>query len=69
METKQNKVPGRRILVVLAYYLAVILVSLILGATGQIAGWVAQVATALSLGRLVWLVAWGTAKHNWGWRV
>lgn len=69
METKQNKVPGRRIFVVLAYYLAVILVSLILSVTGQIAGWVAQVAIALSLGRLVWLVAWGTAKQNWGWRV
>lgn len=69
METKKNKVPGRRILVVLAYYLAAILVSLVLGATGQIAGWVAQVVIALSLGRLVWLVAWGTAKQNWGWRV
>ena len=69
METKQNKAPGRRIFVVLAYYLAVILVSLILGVTHQIAGWVAQVAIALSLGRLVWLAAWGTAKKNWGWRV
>lgn len=69
METKQNKAPGRRILVVLAYYLAAILVSLILGVTHQIAGWVAQVVIALSLGRLVWLVAWGTAKQNWGWRV
>lgn len=69
METKQNKVPGRRILVVLAYYLAAILVSLILSVTHQIAGWVAQVVIALSLGRLVWLVAWGTAKKNWGWRV
>lgn len=69
METKQNKVPGRRILVVMSVYLAVILVSLILSVTGQIAGWVAQVAVALSLGRLVWLVAWGTAKKNWGWRV
>ena len=69
METKQNKVPGRRILVVMSVYLAVILVSLILSVTGQIAGWVAQVAVALSLGRLVWLVAWGTAKQNWGWRV
>ena len=63
------KAPGRRIFVVLAYYLAVILVSIILGVTHQIAGWVAQVAIALSLGRLVWLVAWGTAKQNWGWRV
>lgn len=69
METKQNKVPGRRILVVMSVYLAVILLSLILSVTGQIAGWVAQVAVALSLGRLVWLVAWGTAKQNWGWRV
>lgn len=69
METKQNKAPGRRILVVMSVYLAVILVSLILSVTGQIAGWVAQVAIALSLGRLVWLVAWGTAKKNWGWRV
>lgn len=69
METKQNKVPGRRILVVMSVYLAVILVSIILSVTHQIAGWVAQVAVALSLGRLVWLVAWGTAKQNWGWRV
>lgn len=69
METKQNKAPGRRILVVMSVYLAVILVSIILSVTHQIAGWVAQVAVALSLGRRVWLVAWGTAKQNWGWRV
>ena len=69
METKKNKMPGKRVLVVLAVYLAAILASLILGATGQIASWVAQVVTAVSLGRIVWLVAWGTAKNGWGWRV
>ena len=69
METKKNKAPDRRILVTLAFYLAVILVSLILGATHQIAGWVAQVAVALSLGRLVFLAGWGVAKTGRRWRV
>lgn len=69
METKKKKAPERRILMTLAFYLAVILVSLILGVTHQIAGWVAQVAVALSLGRLVFLAGWGVARTGKGWRV
>lgn len=59
----------RKVLVMLIYYLSIILAALILGVTRQIAGWVAVVAIALSLGRLVWLWAWGAAKNGWRWRV
>lgn len=59
----------RKVLVTLIYYLSVILAALILGVTHQIAGWVAQVAIALSLGRMVYLFAWGAAKNGWKWRV
>lgn len=69
MEIKKIKVPDRRILVTLAFYLSVILISMILAVTHQIAGWVAQVSIALSLGRLVFIAGWGVGKNNWGWRV
>lgn len=65
----QTKAPYRRILMTLALYLSMILVSLILGVTQQIAGWVAQVAIAFALLRLAVLAGWGTAKNGWGWRV
>ena len=65
---KKTKAPCRRILATLAFYLSIILVSLILGVTHQIAGWVAQVAIALSLFRLCILFGWGTARNGWGWR-
>lgn len=68
MQTKKNKAPNRRILVTLTFYLFMILIGLILGATHQIAGWVAQVTIALALGRLVFLFGWGVAKNGWGWR-
>ena len=58
----------RRILIILAVYLSIILASLILGVTHQITNWVAQVALALSLFRLVFLFGWGAAKNGWGWR-
>ena len=69
MKSKRTNAPVRRVLVTLAFYLSVILISLILSATGQVAGWVTQTAVALSLFRLVYLVGWGTAKNGWGWRV
>jgi len=67
---KNNKANSgtRKVLVTIIFYLSVILVSLILCITGQVAGWVAQVAIALSIGRLIWLFAWGTAKNGWKWR-
>lgn len=68
MKSKRTTVSVRRVLVILAFYLSVILASLILGITGQVAGWVAQTAVALSLFRLVYLAGWGTAKNSWGWR-
>lgn len=68
MKNKRTNTPVRRVLVILAFYLSVILASLILAVTGQVAGWVAQTAVALSLFRLVYLVGWGTAKNGWGWR-
>ena len=68
MKSKRITVSVRRVLVILAFYLSVILASLILAVTGQVAGWVAQTAVALSLFRLVYLVGWGTAKNSWGWR-
>ena len=68
MKSKRTHAPVRRVLVILAFYLSVILASLILAVTGQVAGWVAQTAVALSLFRLVYLVGWGTAKNGRGWR-
>ncbi len=69
MKTEKTKSPMRRVLVTLTFYLSVILAALILGVTYQIAGWVAQVAIALSLGRLVFLFGWGVARNGRGWRV
>ena len=69
MKTNRTNSGMRRVLVVLINYLAIILAALLLGVTHQIAGWVAQVAIALSLGRLVYLFAWGKAKNGYGWRV
>lgn len=68
MKSNTNETPVRRVLTTLIFYLAVILAALVLGMTHQIAGWVAQVAIALSLGRLVFLFGWGAAKNNWRWR-
>lgn len=68
MKHRKTKSPERRILVVLAFYLSVILAALILGVTHQIAGWVAQVAVALSLFRLIYVFAWGMARNGRGWR-
>lgn len=68
MKPEKNKAPERRVIVILAFYLSVILAALILGVTHQIAGWVAQVAIALSLFRLVFLFGWGAAKNGWRWR-
>ena len=68
MKYNKKHAPIRRVLVILAFYLSVILASLILAVTGQVAGWVAQTAVALSLFRLVYLIGWGTAKNGWGWR-
>lgn len=68
MENKKRNFSARRILVTLAFYLAVILTALLLGVTSQIAGWVAQTAIALALSRLMFLFGWGAAKNGWGWR-
>lgn len=69
MKTNQKNSGIRKVLVTLSYYLAIILAALLLGVTHQIADWVAQVVIALSLGRLLWLFAWGCAKNRYGWRV
>ncbi len=69
MKRKKTKLPERRILVILAFYLSVILAALILGVTHQIAGWVAQATVALSLFRLIYIFGWGMARNGRGWRV
>ena len=69
MAHNKKQAPERRILVTLAFYLAVILTALLLGITHQIAGWVAQTTIALVLGRLVFLFGWGVARNGRGWRV
>lgn len=68
MKRKKTQSPERRVLIVLAFYLSVILAALILGVTHQIAGWVAQVAVALSLFRLIYMFGWGMARNGRGWR-
>lgn len=69
MKTNQRNSGMRKVLIVLVNYLSIILAALLLGVTHQIAGWVAQVAIALCLGRLLWLCAWGAARNGYGWRV
>lgn len=69
MKTKHKDSGIRKVLVTLIYYLSIILAALVLGVTHQIAGWVAQVVVALSMGRLLWLIAWGAAKNGQAWRV
>jgi len=69
MKTKKTTAPVRRVLVVLATYLAAILIALLLGVTHQIAGWVAQIIVALALLRLAFLFGWGAGKNGWRWRV
>ena len=69
MKTKCKNSGMRKVLVTVIFYLSVILAALLLGVTHQIAGWVAQITVALSLGRLLWLIAWGAAKNGQAWRV
>lgn len=69
MKTNHKNSGTRKVLVTIIFYLSVILAALLLGVTHQIAGWVAQVAIALSMGRLLWLFAWGCARNQYGWRV
>ena len=59
----------RKVLVTLIFYLSIILAALLLGVTEQVAVWVSEVAVALCLGRLLWLVAWGCARNGYAWRV
>ena len=69
MKTNKKNSGMRKVLVTLIYHLSVILSALLMLAFPQITGMVAVVAIALSLGRLVWLWAWGAAKNHYGWRV
>lgn len=69
MKTNHKNSGIRKVLVTVIFYLSVILAALVLGVTHQIAGWVAQIVVALSLGRLLWLMAWGAAKNGQAWRV
>lgn len=69
MKTNYKNSGTRKVLVTIIFYLSIILAALLLGVTHQIAGWVAQVAIALSMGRLLWLFAWGCARNRYGWRV
>ena len=69
MKTNRKNSGTRKVLVTIIFYLSVILAALLLSVTHQIAGWVAQVAIALSMGRLLWLFAWGCARNRYGWRV
>ena len=68
MERKRTQTAFRRVLIILAFYLSVILAALVLGVTHQIAGWVAQVAVTLSLFRLIYMFGWGMARNGRGWR-
>lgn len=61
--------PTRQMVVTLAVLVSIILCSIILSVTGQVACWVAQIAIALSFGRICFLAGWGFAKFGKGWRV
>lgn len=69
MKTNKTETAMRRVLVTLIFYLSVILAALLAIAFPNIAPLVAVMAIVLSLGRLVWLLAWGAAKNGYGWRV
>ena len=69
MKTKQKNTGVRKVLVTVIFYLSIILAALLLVVADQIAGWVAQVVVALSMGRLLWLFAWGCARNQYRWRV
>ena len=69
MKSKKMTASARRMLVILATYLSAILIALLLGATYQIAGWVAQVVVTLALLRLAFLLGWGAGRNGWRWRV
>lgn len=69
MKKCRNETAIRRVLVVLIFYLSVILASLLLAVSHQIAVWVAAVAILLSLFRLVGMFSWGLARKGYSWRV
>lgn len=69
MKTNKRNSGMRKVLVTVIFYLSIILAALLLVVADQIAGWVAQVVVALSVGRLLWLFAWGCARNRYGWRV
>ena len=69
MKTNQKNSGMRKVLATLIYYLSVILAALLVVAFPKIAPLMAGLAIALSLGRLVWMWAWGAAKNGRGWRV
>ena len=69
MKTNRTDLGMRRVLITLIVYLSVILAALLVVAFPKIAPLVVGVTIALSLGRLVYLYAWGKAKNGYGWRV
>lgn len=69
MKTNKRNSGMRKVLVTVIFYLSIILAALLLVVADQIAGWVAQVVVALSVGRLLWMFAWGCGRNRYGWRV
>jgi hypothetical protein len=59
----------RRVIVTLAVLVAIIIASIALDLTNQVAAWVAQSVIVLVFGRLCFLAGWGVAKNGKGWRV
>ncbi len=69
MKHARKIAPERRLLIILAIHLAVMLAALLLWVNGQVAGWVSQVVVLLCLCRLAHMAGWGAAKNGMGWRI
>lgn len=55
----------RKIIVTLTLLVFAMVSSTVLGATGQMAGWVVQIIMAIAFGYLCFILGWGVGKKGW----
>lgn len=55
----------RKIIVTLSLIVFAMVASIVLGATGQMAGWVVQTIMVIAFGHLCFILGWGAGKSNW----
>lgn len=59
----------KKIITTLALIVFAMVAAIVLGATGQMAGWVVQTVVAVAAFHLFFILGWGAAKNGWGYRV